>query len=703
MQIFTCRDGNVPGATFQLSGSGELDISRPAFTAFHHFRLTLGRLDLRTLQYVLPEFRVSTASSRVWRHSTQCGGTCASRNARISHIDGDAPVRVTGNGRYTLGDVESTYDMTLEGAPISFTALARSYPSLPLRSEFSGPFALQGTLANLDFVAKMSGPPGGFAVEWSFDLMSPGRSASGALILSHVNAQALVANDSIPETDLTGRLNADVSGDSLATLEWADQWHPRRFIHWPPHAGYRSGRRSVRLGPIASGYAERCVSGRLLLRERWVALRAGLRDSLAVTLTADSLGGWRSYLASDSSADTTHREVLSGRLRLAGAITGWIDSLGATGTLDGTGLALNGIRARTLTGTMNVPRLRAPAAGTVNVTVGGVTAWNTPLDSMVLRARFTPDGRTLVAMTAAEPAGTHAAGALEFRRSLDTTMLTLDTLAVYTHDNAWHLARPAHFRNDQTGATLDLLCTMHGAVAGTISAEATIPQVGAVTARVRADSVPIVDLAQLLESHMDYGGLASADLRMSGDRQHPTIQGVSKLEGARFGDVRLEAVVAQIGYADQRLDLHSDLVQKGDTTLHLHLSLPADLAIESRSRRLLNDSIRGDIRADSAGFEALATMYPALENPKGTFAAAVAIGGTADHPMFNGDIRVANAEAGFPKLGVRFVGMQANLHFAGDSLAVRDVTINTVTNQRRGRAQLTGWVTSRMCTTPGTT
>ena len=174
------QDAHVPGATSRLAGSGELDISQPAFTAFHHFRLSVGRLDLRTPEYVLPAFPrlrgivTGTATvDSVWND-------VRFTDARLTHIDGDGPPsRVTGSGRYTLGESESTYDMTLEAAPISFTTLAQSYPSLPIRSEFSGPFALQGTLDNLDLAATMSGPPGGIAIDGHFDLTSPGRSASG--------------------------------------------------------------------------------------------------------------------------------------------------------------------------------------------------------------------------------------------------------------------------------------------------------------------------------------------------------------------------------------------------------------------------------------------------------------------------------------------------------------------------------------------
>ena len=52
----TLHDAHVPGATSRLAGSGGLDISAPSLTAFHDFRMSVDRLDLRTPQFVLPDF-----------------------------------------------------------------------------------------------------------------------------------------------------------------------------------------------------------------------------------------------------------------------------------------------------------------------------------------------------------------------------------------------------------------------------------------------------------------------------------------------------------------------------------------------------------------------------------------------------------------------------------------------------------------------
>jgi translocation and assembly module TamB len=52
----TFADAHVPGATSQFTGHGLLDIHDPQVTRFHAFQLNVGRLDLRTLQFLYPEF-----------------------------------------------------------------------------------------------------------------------------------------------------------------------------------------------------------------------------------------------------------------------------------------------------------------------------------------------------------------------------------------------------------------------------------------------------------------------------------------------------------------------------------------------------------------------------------------------------------------------------------------------------------------------
>jgi translocation and assembly module TamB len=241
---------------------------------------------------------------------------------------------------------------------------------------------------------------------------------------------------------------------------------------------------------------------------------------------------------------------------------------------------------------------------------------------------------------------------------------------------------------------------MRGAVTGIMSASATLPWRGAGAVALRGDSVPVADVGDILQTSTPYGGLVNWDLQMTGERANPTMSLMALLTDATLGDVHLQETVLHGHYADRRLMLHSDLVENGDTTLHMAVSLPIDLALVTGVRRVLEDSLVGNIHADSVGFGALAAVYPILQHPKGAFATNVNIGGTMHHPMLNGTIRLSNGEAGFPRLGVRFTDMNADLRLDGDSVSVRDISVASLVGQTHGRASLKGWVTFGDLTDP---
>jgi len=688
----TMHDSHVPGAVSRFGGSGELDITDPSLLAFHRFRLSVDRLDLRTPQFVLPEFPrlqgivTGTATlDSVW-NDVRFG------DADLTHTDGAATANhVTGAGRFTLGDSLSRYDMALEASPISFTTLAQTYTSLPLRGEFSGPMTMQGTLRDLDLTADLAGPPGAFTLDGHFDLMRPGLGGSGALTVSHVDARSLFADSSMLQTDVSGRVDADVRGDSLSALAGpmsatlARSTIGRVRLDTARVVG-RFGAQRLRVDSISVETRAGALTG-----SGGLALARGVRDSLGLNFSTDSLGGLRAYLI-DVAGDSAQTSPLAGALDLSAAVTGWIDSLGVSGTIGGSGIRASGVVVRGLSGTFDVPRARAPALGTASLALEGASVGGIALDRVNLEARFLGTGSSTVAIRGTMPTGPHGAALAEIRRAGDTTAVTLDSLAVYTRNNAWHLAAPAHLRHDAVGIALDEL-TFRGAVSGVVSAKASLPWSGAASAEVRGDSVPLADMGELLQTTASYGGLAGWDLRVAGERANPTMQLTAELDDAQFGDMYFEGVLARGQYANRRLALHGDLLSDGDTTLHALVSIPIDLTLQAGVRRTIDDSLRGNIHADSAAFGALATIYPALQNPKGTLVANVDIAGTLQHPALNGFVQLSKAEAGFPRLGVRFIGMNADLRLAGDSVTVRDLTVNSLDGQTRGHATMRGWLT----------
>ena len=78
----TFRDAHVRGAVSSFSGKGELDILYPAFTAFHHFDVNAGSIDLRTIEYLYPSFPRLRGSRRARHASIHHGSMSGSRTRR---------------------------------------------------------------------------------------------------------------------------------------------------------------------------------------------------------------------------------------------------------------------------------------------------------------------------------------------------------------------------------------------------------------------------------------------------------------------------------------------------------------------------------------------------------------------------------------------------------------------------------------------
>jgi len=688
----TLHDAHVPGAVSRAAGSGELDVLNPGETEFHGFHLTLHRLDLRTPEYVNPNLGhlQGTVAGTATLDSTW--DDVRIRDADLSHYDGDGdPTRLTGSGHITLGD-NASYDIDARADPVAFSTLARSYPDLWLRGSFSGPMTASGTLADMDISTKLDGDAGTIGFEGKAGFEGPWHHANGTVTLARADLRAVTGRSALPRSDLTARLTGDYRGSSLATSTGhASVSVDSSTVHG---IAVTSARARLQFGggrvTVDTMRAESAVGSLDVTSGGGLGLVTGTNDSLAFTLVADSLGGLRRLLM----IDTLARDTLSGTLRVAATVGGRLDSLSLSGKLDGANLRTGGTRVRTLASTFNVADVLGDARGSARADLDAAAfAHGIGFDSASITALFQGRGRTQIAVTGTSPnEGPRLAATGSLVLTPDTRDVTLDTFALYTPTNAWHLVGPGRVHSDSAGLVIDPL-TVRAAVSGVVTVRGTVPMHGSSLVRLFADSVPLADVGRLVQSSSPWGGLGSLDWTIAGTRESPSMRMEGRLSGAQFGDLHLEAVLAHGAYDNDRLQLHGDLLQRGDTTIHALVVIPIELSLVSMPRAAPDDSLSGNVHADSTEFGALATIFPTLRNPKGRFFANVDIGGTPKHPTLAGDIRVSDAEAGFSGLGVRLVKMNADLHLTGDSLAIRNLSAATVTQDRQGQAMLRGWLT----------
>jgi len=114
--------------------------------------------------------------------------------------------------------------------------------------------------------------------------------------------------------------------------------------------------------------------------------------------------------------------------------------------------------------------------------------------------------------------------------------------------------------------------------------------------------------------------------------------------------------------------------------------------LHSTSRRLLADApLRATIRSDSAGVALLELLTSEVTKARGALALDATISGTVNAPLVNGSLRITDGAFDLPLLGTAWHGVEADVAFLGDSIAMRNFTAQSGAT-RGARATLTGWL-----------
>ncbi len=673
-------DAHVPGAVSRLTLRGELDLRSPANAVFHGVDLGLDALDLRTITYLFPAF--PRLGGTMTGHATldSIWTDVRFRDADLTHLDGpEAPSRVTGSGRVTSGGRSTIFDVTLDAAPLSFTSLARSFPSLPLRGSFSGPLRVQGIADRLALATRLAGAAGTLAIDELIDMDSAGgEGARGTVRAEAVDIALALGRPELPATRLFAAIVNDVHGDALATMEGAlavtvDTSSVARI--WIRHATARVA--------VAGGHlrVDSLTVGSTGVRMRgsgMLGVAAGARDTLRFAADVDSIGGLRSLFTGERTA-AAPVDSLGGELSVAGFLAGSIaDSFTARGTFTGTRLVAGGATAVRLIGGFDIAGLPRAPGGTIwtrsdSATIAGVGI-DTLTTSLVLRGRNA--GALTLAIATDRPAGTvRGGGRIAYETAGDTLRLTLDSLDAAVEGHAWRIAAPAHFTRTPGGDVLDSLVIRAGG--GRIAAHGDLPTAGDVHGLAVVDSLSLGDLGALLQSSNPLAGLVGGDLRLSGTRGAPVMRLAARFRDAKFGSFGFAYFGVDADYSERRLVTRIDFFDRGQAIATLALTVPADFTLRPVAERFPIAPISGRLTADSVNLNALALFSTHLSQPAGTASADLAISGTRRQPLFAGHAAVKDGEVGLPRFGVRLTAIQAAVRFAPDGLHIDTLSMRS--------------------------
>ncbi|MBA4071063.1 MAG: hypothetical protein C0497_04385 [Gemmatimonas sp.] len=699
---FTFADANVPGAITRGAMRGELDILFPAFTVFRGVTVELEQLDLRTLQ------ALDTAFVRL---NGIVAGTAVLdsmwldvrlRDADITHRDGDAPVsRFKGSGRVTTGDADMTYDLSLAALPLSLTAIARSYPGLPVRGEFSGPMRVKGTTDNLTVVADLVGDAGRLETDGTFDVQFPGYRATARGAATGLDLRSFLGRADMPTTSLAVRWSSDIEGDSLADLRGdlsarldRSLVDSVRVFGGDARLRFLAGTMVVDSAYLESAAFTAHARGRLALAPG----RAG--DSVAFRIALDSLGGFRRALARMEGASvgkqaaerlTADTSALDGAVRIDGALGGAWPALRLNVAARGTDLQVGTTRVHDVDATAQLTLPLDSLRGAVRSRFEGVTAGGVRFHSLVADVDLPAAGRAVADLKAEFANGPSAGARADMAWSRDTTEVRLDRLRVSTAANDWALLAPSRILRDSSGWRVDSLVLV-GREAGRLLLRGVFPDRAEVAARFEGTALPLGDLGELMQSASPMRGSLTLAAAVTGTRNAPRMALDASLRDGEIAGVNVERATATGRYDARVLDASLRTLRGDVTALRVDAAVPVDLALHAVPRRLLEDApLRARLRSDSVGVAMFETLTKEVTLARGTLALDVNVGGTMRSPTATGALRVSEGGFDLPGLGTVWRDVNLDIGFLGDSVAVRQFSARSG-DARGNRASLSGWL-----------
>jgi translocation and assembly module TamB len=661
-------DGNVPGVVNRLRGFGELDMVSPALAAFHNFFVEVQRFDMRTIRALNADFPplVGWIVGRARLDSVWTD--VRFRDADISWFaDTNAVSRVTGNGRVTVAD-ELIYDLALVADPVSLDALRLSYPRLPVRGSYVGPFTVNGALGDLAIAADVAGGGGRVRADAQMDALEPGYGLRGHFFVENIDPSKVLVNGAGLEGAVTADLDAAITGDSIADLTGG----VRMTIGRSQLGGFRfySGRTNLAFGNglMRADTLDITSSAGTIRGAGGLGLRADRRDSLRMSAVIDSLGGLRPFL--QSNVDTTLApDSLIGMLRAEARLVGNVDSLDVRLTATGSDVVYGSFEARHATLDADVRNARVNPVGTIRLAADtGAVAGVRLTHATAVALLDGPDSvRVTLDATSTNGPGATAAAVVHFDSAQVATRF--DSMQVTIDDNRWRLLRPATIVSGDGAFIVDTM--LFSAGPGTLRVAFAMPDSVQVRGALSGEAVPLQDLGKLLQVPIGFGGNADLTVALAGTQANPTYDATVRLRDARVGEARLEGLRAEGHYRDQSLTATLDFSSGGSSVLRGEATLPLDLSLRPVRTRLLERPLSATLTADSTTLSVAETITNAVTDVTGTFSSRIAIRGTWKRPRIDGNINVANGAFNLPLLGnLRWRDAAADVRFEGDTVRI---------------------------------
>ncbi len=653
-------------------------------------------------------------------------------NGDLTHVENGARSRVSGRALIrTAGGL--WMDVDARARPLSLYTVGRFVPALELRGVASGPIRLTGTLGNLAVVSSLRLVEGGeLDVRGTLDLASAQKGYDLSAAMRLFNANLVVAR--LPSTSLTAKMSVRGRGFTPATMTMTAS----ADVAASQYDSLAIDSASVRVG-IANGLlsAEKLVlsgSRAVINASGTFGLVEGRSGVLTVRGQLDSLQRFARYFPHDTGvvaprparvakavaqarSDSTQlakateveravtgapmptvkaklppsvrRDSVSGKLQLAGTVTGGIPRFNVRARMAGENFAGFGSTVHAARADIAWTNARTPQSTiAVGVQLDAATVKGFDLDSVDTRLSYSNSaGRVDFTLWQDHIREYSLAG--DYLLHLDEKELHLARTQLRFDTTVWRGTREAAIRWGARGIEIRDL-DLRNSGNGRIYANGLLPTKGDASLQFAIDNFHIDDIAGLLESNLPFNGVLSLNGRVEGTLADPRFRVALGVAQASFHGTKVPELHGTLDYKARLLTTRIDATRAGGAPMAmLSGQLPIDLALQrtDTGSRLGRGAVSLDLVADSLPLELIPRFTDAVAGVTGRAAGKIAVRGTMSKPQLSGALAL---DRGYFRIVA--TGMQVR-NVAG-FVRMRDDTVfvDSIAGRSSGPIRLSGTI-----------
>ena len=659
---------------------------------FTDLRVTLDPFDFGVLETFAGGARVR-GGGRVTLEAKGRDSDAIRFTAGISHRASGLPEsEVAAQGTVQRRAGSWAVDIVADARPLSLTALARDYPSLPLTGEVSGSIRVNGPLSELRLDTDLTTEGGHLALTASFDVTDPG---------AHYAIQGQVADFTVSRvvtavpspTVITGTLDVEGRGTDYGslTLDARARLRPSRVGQLSVDTAGVALR--VREGRLFVDTMDAVLGGVLVHGQGTLAMeREGPAGSVTIAFQSDSLGRLRPLALGDVviARDTlteldrellrvqgvepdtlpTQTEVaVTGAVRGGVTVTGSVEEFAARGNASFSRVLYGGNVVRGLEVTFEGASLpRRDGRFTVSLQADSLSL----LGLDFLRVRFGLDydqaqGRFDVAL-GRRPGEDYTVRGV-FDRGVGEGRVRLDELALSFDELSWALERPAVMVWDDQGFDVRDFVMNGAADSLRLEVDGLIPREGPADLRVAVQDLHLERLARLVQQEeLGLTGRLALNARLRGTAAAPLIVGNFDARNLVLQTFSMTRFAGALDYADRTLRLSLGAWQDSLRALTASGLVPVDLAFHEMDRRVPADR-QMDLNVIADSLPAVFVLGPLgeLSDVAGTISGQFHIVGTVNDPSPAGTVALQDAAWTIDALGVRHRDVRSALTLHPDA------------------------------------